>query len=1045
MRRVRKKDRGRNVVCFVLALGLCAFSLCTDTCAQTGASVSFTSNIGGISRYGFIEDSLLYALKGTRLYIADITDMANPVELGSVALPGDGRRMVMQNNIIYISCTLGGIAIVDVSNPADPTQLSTLVFDTTEQGCRTFDVAVKDNYAYIADYNGFYVVDVTDPALPALAASFTAFDSADHHAYDVYIDGTYAFVSTENEGLYILDITNPADPQKVSSFKDSEKSISMFYCVVREGNYLYIAGGIQGLVILDITDITDPQLVSYQPGNDYGGALVVVKKDNYVYMTTETTGLYKFDVSDPSAPVKVEVFEFGQHKGYGTWHKGNTIVYGNATFGVRILDIAGESIVEKGSFLTTGRIIECAGTNGYAFASAGHNGLYVLDVTEPSAPAITAHLDLDGYANGLCVMNNTVYIAAGASAEGATGGMLDIIDVSSPAAPAVLGSISIDGEPFDVAVKDGIAYVSTQTKGIALVDVSDPEAPIQISTYDTNGVSYNTALWGDSIIIADGLNGFVILDAADTAFIKKIAVGSDIGTVQDLSRWETSLVLPGGADGLFVFDITALYSPSPIATIEPVTKRLRAGQIKAVDTFNSFLIAADNMGGVRLFDFSDPANPEEVATEEYLHGEPVRISYNQDQNLAYVAADNMGLYIYDVNTPNEPQISVDGRWVGSAVQNGSAVGITAELDQRHAAVTGTVTLFTTSVTQGTISALITDNGALSGSITFDDGQTALCNLTYDAEGKLSGSILAPDELDSVSLSHAGERGLLPLADVASVLNQALAAEMDQADLFDKTLFGFARSSLDAIRGCDALSCALVHGGMSEAMLTLADPQGAAAAAEAYMYPSGYWEVKIAQAVSRNMTDDICGDYQQLLGFLGSQGDAAVEAGLSAAAAGNYLGATSQYINAALYYEAVSSWYSRLKPFCPDFGVATFDGYYEGTVDFGFAMAALILCVSQAEDGTVTGDAYIAVEASGMYIDGVIADCVNTGDTESLVNGTIEVQMGDSTAHIQIIDWKYSLAAEQWEGRINVVEQDVAGNATVKKISDQCPEGWNVHE
>ena len=73
----------------------------------------------------------------------------------------------------------------------------------------------------------------------------------------------------------------------------------------------------------------------------------------------------------------------------------------------------------------------------------------------------------------------------------------------------------------------------------------------------------------------------------------------------------------------------------------------------------------------------------------------------------------------------------------------------------------------------------------------------------------------------------------------------------------------------------------------------------------------------------------------------------------------------------------------------------------------------------------------------------LSDCINTGETESVVTGTIEVVVGEITAHILMQDWKYNVANGNWEGAVEVVEQSVSGTASFIRVSDDCPAGWNT--
>jgi hypothetical protein len=137
------------LICAVLLLLIC-LGAGAPLAAVTG-SVTFQSNLGGSARYALQSGTYLYSVIGTRLYIADITDIQNPVETGSLPIPGIGRRIEKKGTVLYIACTEGGLATVDVSNPAKPALLGTLLFDSATKAGEVFDVTLNGDYAYVAD------------------------------------------------------------------------------------------------------------------------------------------------------------------------------------------------------------------------------------------------------------------------------------------------------------------------------------------------------------------------------------------------------------------------------------------------------------------------------------------------------------------------------------------------------------------------------------------------------------------------------------------------------------------------------------------------------------------------------------------------------------------------------------------------------------------------------------------------------------------------------------------------------------------------------
>jgi hypothetical protein len=1012
--------------------------------AVTG-SVTFQSNLGGSARYALQSGTYLYSVIGTRLYIADISDIQNPVEIASLPIPGIGRRLEKKGTVLYIACTEGGLATVDVSDPVKPALLGTLLFDTTAKAGEVFDVTLNGDIAYVADYRtGLYIVDIKDPSSMVIKGSFTNFENQDGALpYDVYINGTNLYVCCEHDGLYIFDITSPLQLSLQSHFSGPAGVGNQFYQSFRDGNYLYIAGGIAGLVIADVSDIKTPLFVTNFE-NNYQGVLAFVKSGNFVYLCTEFTDFYKIDVTDVMNPKQVESFPVDGNHSLGISREGNYVFLANSNFGIRIFDISGQSISQRGYFASLGRVIDCHGLGKYAYVAAGKNGMQIFDVIDSQHPVLVSKTVLAGYANGLCVQNGKVYVAELLAEGQSSGGFLEIVDAANPAAPAVLGKVDLDGEPFDVLVSANIAYVASQTKGVSLVDVSNASAPVLLSAFDTAGVCYQVALWGNYLTAADGTQALSLLDVENSVFPQKVSGGYDIGTIQDICLWDTTVYLAAGTGGVFISDISLPYAPTtPANVIIPETNRGENGAIKVVTSFDSYLLAPDSTGGLRLFDIADPAQPVELDHESYLRGDPIKVTYDAQSGLAYVSSQIAGLYIYTVETTAGPGIDLDGLWSGSIVSAGSTIGVTAEFDQTHASVSGTVSFFASAPVTGQFSGTVTSDTTLSGTIT-SAGKNASFSLTYDNQtNELTGETTG-EPAGTVRLKYVSKRGYLDSKKVITSLQDSVTARAADARGLEKMGLGLANNVLDTALGTDLLSARLASLGSAELLLSIFTRDNAIAAENALSYSSAKWETLTWQAIATTEATDICTDNQQKLTSALSSGDFFLQQGLSRGDRGNYSRAISLFSQAVKSYESVSALYQQYKPACPEFGIATFDGYYEGVVDFGIISATLKMCVNEASDGSVTGDAFIAVEASGEYMNGTLTDANNSSASgHSVVTGTILVELGDITAHIVLKDWVYNPSSGQWEGQVEVKEQKVSGNVTLKFVSDTCPDGWNT--
>jgi hypothetical protein len=267
--------------------------------------------------------------------------------------------------------------------------------------------------------------------------------------------------------------------------------------------------------------------------------------------------------------------------------------------------------------------------------------------------------------------------------------------------------------------------------------------------------------------------------------------------------------------------------------------------------------------------------------------------------------------------------------------------------------------------------------------------------------------------------------------------------MAQASGVNKMMLSITNNLLNNALSQPTMSSTLSTASFAELLLGLMKPDGITAAANYFVYPAAEWNASVARMEAASNVDDICADQKEKLSKALDSGNRLFEQGVNQGEQGKQARAIRILGRAVQDYESVADLYQQLKPSCPEFGIAKFDGYFTGTIDFGFISAALRMCVDEADNGTVTGEAYIAIEATGEFMKGTLVDGKNSSDSGySIVTGTIEVKVGDITAHIVITGFTYNPSSGQWEGQVEVQEQKVTGNVTLKFTSADCPPGWN---
>ena len=129
--------------------------------------------VGNLGEFGegvFAAGRLAYYTAHTpELQTIDLADPASPRVLGRTTLADFGHRVAVTDGIAYVADGLGGLVMVDVSNPRAPTRLGQLA----ELPGYARDVALAGDYAYLAlQDGGMAIVDVSDPLRPVLVALY---------------------------------------------------------------------------------------------------------------------------------------------------------------------------------------------------------------------------------------------------------------------------------------------------------------------------------------------------------------------------------------------------------------------------------------------------------------------------------------------------------------------------------------------------------------------------------------------------------------------------------------------------------------------------------------------------------------------------------------------------------------------------------------------------------------------------------------------------------------------------------------------------------
>ncbi len=155
-------------------------------------------------------------------------------------------------------------------------------------------VYVKDNYAYVGQWERFTIVDVSFPQVPKVISS--TYGSL-FEAVGIHVKDTLAYLNKSGAFFSIVNVSNPSSPKPMGwtlvQGGVDKKDIS-------HGCLIILPCYSPGIAIINVDDPTNPFVVSYY--DTPGFAIDLFEKDSLVYVA-DYTSLQIIDIHDPEHPV----------------------------------------------------------------------------------------------------------------------------------------------------------------------------------------------------------------------------------------------------------------------------------------------------------------------------------------------------------------------------------------------------------------------------------------------------------------------------------------------------------------------------------------------------------------------------------------------------------------------------------------------------------------------------------------------------------------------------------------------------------------------
>jgi hypothetical protein len=278
---------------------------------------SVVSNWQYADLYGEGNVAVLGTYDARGAYIFDISDPDKPA-LASWYNPSPAQQMLealVRNNIGYFgSGNSGGVHVVNLSNPYNPTLITTIT-STNGGGYNTIhEILLDGSYLYETDSRTptVKVINISNPASPVFVRNIVTSDPRFIHA--VHVANGRLFTSGWGGKTEIYDISNVATQAPLIGTVLAGNNAHSTWTST-DGNYLYSAREtVDGdLRVYNISNPANPLLVKSINAAALGLNAICphnpVVMGNLLFVAWYQAGLQVFDISNPANPVRVGQFD----------------------------------------------------------------------------------------------------------------------------------------------------------------------------------------------------------------------------------------------------------------------------------------------------------------------------------------------------------------------------------------------------------------------------------------------------------------------------------------------------------------------------------------------------------------------------------------------------------------------------------------------------------------------------------------------------------------------------------------------------------------
>ena len=635
-----------------------------------------TTNVCGYVSELFVEGDIAYLGGGDSLCILDVSQPATPTFLHThqftpVQYPFDGMTgIAKRGNFLYLtlneaSCfPIGGcsnfittLRILDVSNPAAPIEMPLY---NNPSGGESSGLAVVGDYAYLAAGTSLRVLNLANPTVPIEVGSLVVPNNVDHIA----VTGNRGYVNSRgsNPIINVINLQDPTNPTligEIESFphiKDMTAVANTLY-VIDDHNLHVIDASLPTAPIVIGEHVIDNFIYRFHLVGDkaFIAAALCYACNSGVMRVVNTTHLAPLSPIADAESVLQETKEVIAHDNYVYVQDGDKVQI--------LLTQKRVMPIKVGEYSANGRVDQMVLVGDYLYLSLfAQNEIHIVDIASPTNPTWVSRTHFDFYGHGyMAVAGQYMYLTH-------FGGNGFIIwDVSAPGSPIEVGYYESD-DAFAtgfVTINDEYAYLFVEGNDdsyrLDIVNITNPTAPMLISNVP---LTYSPVV---DMVVANDIAYVLQYDSLLALDVTDPAVPQLLGTFGPWDSWPQNIEVRGQvayvAEDLHGIQLLDISDPAQIQAMSLLELR---DSLWVATMDDEIYVAAGEMGLITLRPFQESitsaatqfSSPSDDVTLQFGNNAPGTVQYQrwwQDEAVDNLAGVGLRFEIATVTTTEHLQ------------------------------------------------------------------------------------------------------------------------------------------------------------------------------------------------------------------------------------------------------------------------------------------------------------------------------------------------------------------------------------------------------